>query len=73
MSYIVFLFADNEGDSQEPGTSGLSKFTINFDDDDDDYGTGNDIAWRLNVFYTKTTPAYSTNIQNTGTYFKLQA
>ena len=70
MSYIIFLLTDNDGVSQVPGSSGLSKFTTNFDDDDD-YDSGDDDVGRSNVFYTKTTPTYSTNIQNTGMYFNL--
>ena len=49
------------------GPSGLGNVTTNFDDDDD-YDSGDDVVGRLNMFYTKTTLAYSTNIQNTGMY-----
>ena len=56
-----------------PGPSSLGNITINFEDDD----SGDDVSGRLNVFctkpITKTNPPYSTNIQNTGTYFTLQA
>ena len=80
ITLYIFYFADNDGDSQEVGPSGLrntSTGTGDGDDDDDDYNDVRD-GTRFDMFYIrtstpeKTNPPYSTNSQNKGTYYSLQ-